>query len=142
MMEIKSQSPFISTKISGIPAGVEGKIHVVGRNDMAIPMTMGITWEVKDPDGIVVESHTDDWAGWPVPTDVNPGSTHEFISPGSFDLNKAGTWTIVIGLFMNSAAPVEVASYSGILVVVTALAGSIVKKELEYDSVRGDIPVQ
>jgi len=109
-MEIRRQSPFISTRIAGIPAGVSGKIHVVGRNDMAIPMTMGCTWVVKNPQGITVETHTDDWAGWPVPTDVNPDDTHEFISPGSFDLNKAGTWTIAIGLFMNSDAPVEVAS--------------------------------
>ena len=140
-MEIRRQSPFISTKISGIPAGVSGKIHVVGRNDMAIPMTMGCTWVVKNPQGITVETHTDDWAGWPVPTDVNPDDTHEFISPGSFDLNKAGTWTIAIGLFMNSDAPVEVASYSGVLCVVTALAGTIVKKELEYDGDKKPIPV-
>jgi len=140
-MEIRRQSPFISTRIAGIPAGVSGKIHVVGRNDMAIPMTMGCTWVVKNPQGITVETHTDDWAGWPVPTDVNPDDTHEFISPGSFDLNKAGTWTIAIGLFMNSDAPVEVASYSGVLCVVTALAGTIVKKELEYDGDKKPIPV-
>ena len=139
-MEIRSQSPFISTKISGIPAGVSGKIHVVGRNDMAIPMTMGCTWVVKDPQGITVETHTDDWAGIGA-TDVDPGDTHEFISSGEFDLNKAGTWTIAIGLFMNADAPVEVASYSGILCVVEALAGSIVKKELEYDGDRKPIPV-
>ncbi len=141
-MSTDKRFPFISTEISGVPAGTEGKIHVVGRNDMAIPMTMGCTWVVKDPDGIVVETHTDDWAGWPIPTDVNPGDTHEFISPGEFNLNKAGTWTIAIGLFMNSASPAEVASYIGVLVIITALAGTIVKKELEYDSARGDIPVQ
>jgi len=140
-MVIENKSQFINTQISGIPAGTEGKIHVLGRNDMTIPMTLGCTWEVKDPDGLVVESHTDDWAGIGA-TDVNPGGTHEFISSGSFNMNKAGTWTIAIGLFMNADAPVEVASYIGVLCVVTALAGSIVKKELEYDSARGDIPVQ
>lgn len=145
-MTLKNQSPFLSTKIAGVPAGVEGKIYVVGRNDSSIPQEMGITWEVKDPDGIVAQLHTDDWAGWPVPTDVDPGETHEFIGD-RFDLNKVGTWTIVIGLFMNAAAPVLVASYGTldnpeVLAVVTALAGSIVKKELEYDSVKGDIPVQ
>ena len=141
-MRVGNQSPFISTQISGVPAGVGGKIHVVGRNDMAIPMTMGCTWVVKDPQGVTVETHTDDWAGWPVPTDVNPGDTHEFISPGRFDIKKAGTWTITIGLFMDSASPVQVDSYSGVLCVVEALAGTIVKKELEYDETRGDIPVQ
>lgn len=141
-MRVGKQSPFISAEISGVPSGVEGKIHVVGRNDMAIPMTMGCTWVVKDPQGVTVETHTDDWAGWPAPTDVDPDDTHEFISKGSFNLNKAGPWTIAIGLFMNSDAPVEVASYIGVLCVVEALAGTIVKKELEYDSVKGNIPVQ
>lgn len=140
-MRVEKQSPFISTEISGVPIGVRGLIHVVGRNDSDVPQEMGCTWVVKDPQGLIVENHRDDWAGWPVPTDVNPGATHEFIG-SRFDINKAGIWTIAIGLFMNSAAPVQVDSYNGVLVVVTALAGSIVKKELEYDSVRGDIPVQ
>lgn len=140
-MKVEEQSPFISTEISGVPSGVRGLIHIVGRNDMAIPQEMGITWIVKDPQGITIENHTDDWAGWPVPTDVNPGATHEFIGD-RFDINKSGSWTIEIGLFMNSAAPVQVDSYSGVLVVVERLAGSIVKKELEYDETRGDIPVQ
>lgn len=140
-MRVGKQSPFISTEISGVPIGVRGLVHVVGRNDSNIPQEMGCTWVVKDPDKLIVETHTDDWAGWPAPTDVNPGATHEFIG-GRFDINKAGTWTITIGLFMNSASPVQVDSYSGILCVVEALAGTIVKKELEYDETRGDIPVQ
>lgn len=139
-MAAEKRSPFIRTEISGVPAGVKGLVHVVGRNDMAIPMTLGITWVVKDPDGVVVESHTNDWAGFGA-TDVNPGATHEFIG-GRFDLNKTGTWTITIGLFMNADSPVQVDSYSGVLVVVEKLLGSIVKKELEYDETRGDIPVQ
>ena len=141
MMEAERRSPFISTEISAVPSGVRGLIHVVGRNDSNVPQEMGCTWIVKDPQGLVVENHTDDWAGWPVPTDVNPGATHEFIG-SRFDINKAGTWTIAIGLFMNSDAPVQVDSYSGVLVVIEPLSGSIVKKELEYDGTRGDIPVQ
>jgi len=107
---------------------------------MAIPQEMGIRWVIKDPAGNVIEDY-EDWAGWPAPTDVNPGDTHEFIGD-RFDINKAGTWTMEIGLFMNSASPVQIDSYSGVLCVVEALAGTIVKKELEYDETRGDIPVQ
>ncbi len=128
---------------ASVPFANSGRVHVVGRNDMTTPQEMGCTWVVTDPDGLVVEEHTDDWAGWPVPTDVDPNDTHEFISHSRFDLNKAGTWTISIWLWMNSASPVMVDSYEGVLCVVTeeVYAGTIVTKELEYDSVRGDIPV-
>lgn len=144
MIQLEVLSPSYNKLSAGssVPTGATGKVHVVGRNDMAIPMTMGITWAVKDPDGVVVEEHTDDWAGWPVPTDVDPNDTHEFISPGSFDLNKAGPWTISIWLWMNSASPFMVDSYEGVLCVVEQLLGTIVKKELEYTgSGDGDIPV-
>jgi len=129
---------------ASVPFGTGGKIHVEGRNDMAIPMTMGCTWVVKDPDGVVVENHTDDWAGWPWPTDVNPDDTHEFISflDEGFDFNKPGTWTISISLLMNSASPVMVDSYDGDLCVVTALEGAIIRKELEFSgSGDGIVPV-
>ena len=145
-------SPFISVPDTigelllavgaSVPFGQEGKIHVEGYNDMTIPMTMGCTWRVEDPNGIVVEEHTDDWAGWPWPTDVNPDDTHEFISPGSFDLNRTGTWRIWIWLWMNVDSPVMVDSYSGVLCVVQELAGTIIRKELEYSgSGDGIVPV-
>lgn len=121
--------------MANVPIGQEGKIHVVGRNDMDIPMTMGCTWRVTDPDGIVVEEHTGDWAGIGA-TDVDPTKTHEFISSGSFDLNKPGVWTISIWLWMNVDSPVMVAEWTGVLCEVTGYAGTIVKKELEYDSAR------
>ena len=111
---------------------------------MTIPMTMGCTWVVKDPDGLTVEEHTVDWAGWPWPTDVDPDDDHEFISflDEGFDINKPGDWTIAIGLFMNHGDPVMVDDYVGLLCRVTEeYAGHISKKELEYDSVRGTIPV-
>ncbi|GAJ11416.1 unnamed protein product, partial [marine sediment metagenome] len=45
-------------------------------------------------------------------------------------------------LFMNSDSPVMVDSYDGVLCRVTEeYAGTIIKKELEYDETRGDIPV-
>lgn len=103
-------SPFISVPDTidellavgaSVPIANSGRVHVVGRNDMASPQKMGCTWVVRDPDGVVVEEQTDDWAGWPYPTDVNPNDTHEFISRTRFDLNKAGTWTISMALLMN-----------------------------------------
>jgi len=121
---------------ASVPFGQSGLVHVWGKNDMTTNQPMIISWVVKDPTGLTVESYSDD-AGT-----IGAGQDHEFIG-GRFDINKAGNWTIAIGLFMNRAAPVLVASYEGILCVVTAeeYIGSIVKKELEYDSVRGTIPV-
>ena len=146
-MEQRAVSPSISVPdtIAGllavgasVPLGQEGKIHVEGYNDMTTNQKLGIGWIVKDPDGIVAEEYSD-WETWTTP----PNDTHEFISPGSFDLIKKGTWTISIALFMNPDSPVTVDTYNGVLCVVSevAFAGHISKKELEYDSVRGTIPV-
>ncbi len=138
MTRVEKQSLSISTGISSVPIGVGGKVHVWGRNDMADNQKLGIHWIVKDPDGLVpINGDYEDWEFG----DTGPGDTHEFISSGRFDLNKAGTWTIGIGLSMNPDSPVVVASYTGVLCVVISLAGTIVKKELEYDETRGDIPV-
>jgi len=106
---------------ASVPIGTSGKIHIVGLNDMLTPQEMGCTWVVRDPDGIVVEEHTDDWAGWPVPTDVDPGKTHEFISflDEGFDLDKEGTYTIAADLLMNPDSPVVVDSYEGDLCTTT-----------------------
>ncbi|GAJ23352.1 unnamed protein product, partial [marine sediment metagenome] len=82
-------------------------------NDMVTNQKLGIHWIVKDPDGIVVEDYEDWQFG-----SASPGATHEFISPGRFDLNKPGTWTIAISLAMNPASPVQVASYAGTLCTV------------------------
>ncbi|GAH58049.1 unnamed protein product [marine sediment metagenome] len=127
---------------ASVPFGQSGLVHVWGKNDMTTNQVMIISWVVREPptaeypEGRVAESYGDD-AGT-----IGAGQDHEFIG-GRFDINKAGNWTIAIGLFMNRADPVLVASYEGILCVVTAeeYIGSIVKKELEYDSVRGAIPV-
>jgi len=150
MMRREGLSPSISVPdtIAGllaagasVPFGQGGKVHVEGRNDMATNQKLGISWVIKDPDGMtpVEEGEYTDWEAWTTP----PDDTHEFMNPGRFELNKPGTWTIAIGLFMNEASPVMVDSYDGVLCVVTeeAFAGHISKKELEYDSVRGTIPV-
>ena len=129
--------------VSGVPSGVRGKIRVVGRNDSNDPVEMGCTWVVQDPLGHIVETHTDDWAGLGAAKDVDPEDTHEFISflDEGFDIDKAGTWTISIGLFIDAGNPTMVDSYEGILCVVEELAGTIVKKELEYSgSGNGGIP--
>ncbi|GAH83756.1 unnamed protein product, partial [marine sediment metagenome] len=55
------------------------------------------------------------WEVWPY---TSPGAEHEFIG-GSFDINKAGAWTIVVFLFMNEPAPVFIDSYDGDLCTVT-----------------------
>ena len=145
MMRREGLSPFISVPNTiaellaagaSVPLGQRGLVHVWGKNVMTTSQPMIITWVVKDPTGLTVESYSDD-AGT-----IGAGATHEFIG-GRFDINKTGNWTIAIGLFMNRAAPVMVASYEGVLCSVTdEYIGSIVKKELEYDSVRGAIPVQ
>jgi len=147
MMRQGAVSPFISVPdtVAGllavsasVPFGEGGKVHVWGRNDMATSQKMGIQWIVEDPDGIVAEDYSD-WQTF----SATPGGTHEFISPGRFDLNKPGTWRISLWLFMNPDSPIAVDSYVGVLCVVVeeVFAGTIIKKELEYDSARGDIPV-
>jgi len=102
--------------VSNVPQDKEGKVHIWGRNDMAVNQKLGIHWIVQDPDGLVVEDYQD-WESWP---NTDPGQTHEFISPGRFDLNKPGPWTIAISLAMNSESPVQVASYAGVLCTVAA----------------------
>ncbi|GAI66190.1 unnamed protein product, partial [marine sediment metagenome] len=103
---------------SSVPIGQSGLVHVWGRNDINVPRHMGVSWVVKDPDGVIVEKHTDDWAGWPWPTEVDPDDTHEFIG-GRFDLDKEGTYTIAVSLLMNPDSPVVVDSYEGDLCTTT-----------------------
>ena len=138
MIQLEERSLFTDLLEAGasVPFGKSGLVHVWGKNDMTTSQVMIISWVVKDPTGVTVESYGDD-AGT-----IGAGATHEFIG-GRFNINKAGNWTISIALFMNRAAPVVVASYTGVLcaVVAEAYKGSISKKELEYDSVRGAIPV-
>lgn len=143
-MRREGLSPFISVPDTiaellaagaSVPLGMRGLVHVWGKNDMATSQVLIISWVVKDPDGVTVESYSDDGGT------IGAEKDHEFIG-GRFDINKTGNWTIAIGLFMNRADPVLVDSYEGVLCRVTEeYMGSIVKKELEYDSVRGTIPV-
>lgn len=121
---------------ASVPIGSSGLVHVWARNDMASTQALFIDWVVRDPDGIEIEHHYE-WS-----SGHGPGDDHEFIG-GRRDINKAGEWTIGITMMMNPADPVIVDNYVGLLCRVTEeYAGSITKKELEYDGDRGAIPVQ
>ena len=126
---------------NSVPIGAKGKVYVEGRNDMSTEQKMGISWTIIDPEGIGVVGNSpyQDWAFG----GTAPGQTHTFDGP-EFNLDKVGTWRIGIGLFMNPTAPVQVASYDGVLCVVAELAeffaGTIVKMELKFDGIE-NIPV-
>lgn len=98
---------------ASVPIGQRGLVHVWGQNDMAISQKLGISWVVKDPDGIVVENYQD----WELGS-TGPDDNHEFIG-GRFDLNKEGTYTIAASLLMNPDSPVIVDSYEGDLCTTT-----------------------
>ncbi len=102
---------------ASVPIGQRGLVHVWGRNDTSVPRHMGIRWIVRDPDGVLVEDY-EDWAGWPMKIELDPGDDHEFIG-GRFDLNKEGTYTIVASLLMNPDSPIVVDSYEGDLCTTT-----------------------
>lgn len=74
---------------------------------------MGVSWVVKDPDGIVVE----EYSRWEMFATA-PGDEQEFIG-GRFDLDKPETYTLNAVLMMNPDNPVVVDSYDGDLCVVT-----------------------
>ena len=121
-----------------IPQGQRGLVHIWGRNDMASNEKMGIWWQVKDPDGRIIEEYARWELGW-----TGPGKAQEFIG-GRFDLDKVGTYTIAIQLFMDLEAQVVVDDYYGNLCTVAAaeeFAGTISRKELKYDNVTEPIPV-
>jgi len=99
-----------------IPQGERGLVHIWGRNDMASTQRMGISWVVKEPDGVIVEEYSA-WEAWPY---TSPGSSHQFIG-GRFSLDKAGRYTINIALSMNPSDPVIVDTYSGTLCTVAAV---------------------
>ncbi|MBA7696355.1 hypothetical protein ES703_105002 [subsurface metagenome] len=81
---------------------------------MASNQKMGIWWQVKDPDGMIVEEYSRWEAFW-----TGPGNAQEFIG-GRFDLDKPGAYTISIQLFMNPADEVVVDDYYGTLCTVAA----------------------
>ncbi len=92
-----------------IPQGNRGLIHIWARNDTDTTQSLGISWEVTDPDGLIVETYAD-WSHG-----HGPGDDHEFIG-GRFDLNKEGYYILNLALRMGDN--VLVAAYSGVLCTV------------------------
>ncbi|GAI65718.1 unnamed protein product, partial [marine sediment metagenome] len=116
MMQLGFLSPPSETLAIGasVPIGVSAAVLIGGTNDMTTTQQMGARWEVKDPDGVVVDSY-EDWEIWPY---TGPGAEHGFVG-NRFDLNKLGTYTVKADLLMNPDDPVTVDSYDGDLCVVT-----------------------
>lgn len=97
-----------------IPTGTRTRVRITGRNDMASNQKMGIWWQVKDPDGYVVDEYSDWETYW-----TGPGNEQVFRG-GSFDLNKVGTYTLIIALSMNPSDPVIIDDFYGNLCTVKA----------------------
>ena len=108
-----SPSKELLSLAASIPIGQSGLVHVWGQNDMAISQKLGISWVVKDPEGLIVEEYSH-WEMW----STGPNDNHEFIG-GRFDLNKEGTYSIAVSLLMNPDSPVVVDSYEGDLCTTT-----------------------
>ena len=114
-MQLEYDEARASIPAFNIPQGERGLVHIWGRNNMSTAQRMGITWIVYDPDGIVVEEYSA-WEAWPY---TGAGGEHEFIG-GRFNLDKPGTYTITVALYMNPDIPEIVDSYYGTLCTVEA----------------------
>ncbi len=113
--------------ISSIPIGQRGLVHIWGQNNTTLEQRLGISWIIRDPDGLMGEQYSD-WSG-----NIKPGNDHEFIG-GRFEFFKEGTYTIDIRLFMNSDNPVVVDSYNGSLGTVVAEVPSEPPEEEKAES--------
>jgi len=119
-----------------VPIAVSAAILIGGTNDMPTNQKMGASWEVRDPDGVLRDSYSD-WEMF----STGPGLEQGFVG-NRFSIDKPGNWTIEVQLLMNPTDPVVVDTYDGLLCVVTeGFAGSITRKELDYDAVRVPFPV-
>ena len=137
--ELDYQDRWQAIPIYDILAGIRTRVRITGRNDTDVTQRMGISWKVWDPDGVVVDEYSA-WEVWPY---TASGTEHEFVG-GGFDLDKVGTYILEVGLYMNPDAPEMVDWYKDtICTVAVALeyAGTITRKELEYDGSRESIPV-
>jgi len=80
-----------------------------------LKQSLGISWVVEDPDGLLVERYPEkkdiEWS------DTGAGHDHEFIG-GRFEFFKEGIYTIDAKLFMSQDTPVVVDSYDGALCTV------------------------
>ena len=57
MMRLEVLSPSYNklSVNSSIPIGQEGLVHIWGQNNSAVERALGISWIVRDPDGLLVE---------------------------------------------------------------------------------------
>ena len=115
-LEVLSQSYNKLSAGASVPIGQEGLVHIWGQNNTALQRELGISWIVRDPDGLLVEVYPEnkdiEWS------DTGAGKDHEFIG-GRFEFFKEGTYTIDVKLFMNPDDPVVVDSYDGPLCTTT-----------------------
>ncbi|MBA7539909.1 hypothetical protein ES705_32198 [subsurface metagenome] len=112
--ELDYEDRWQAVPIYNIPTGTRVRVRITGRNDMASNQKMGAWWQVKDPDGVVVDEYREWETYW-----TGPGNEQVFRG-GSFDLDKAGTYTLIIALSMNPSDPVIVDDYYGNLCTVEA----------------------
>jgi len=112
--ELDYEDRWQSFPLYNIPAGTRTRVRITGRNDTSKNQKMGVWLQVKDPDGYVVEEYTKWELGW-----TGAGNAQEFVS-GSFDLNKVGTYTIAVQLFMDLEAEAVVDDFYGNLCKVVA----------------------
>ncbi|MBA7631766.1 hypothetical protein ES703_39301 [subsurface metagenome] len=115
-----------------VPSGGVGQVIIYGQNNMATPQEIGAHWIVKDPNGRQVQEYYVAPAAWP---EVPPGDYVRFTGAAIL-FDTIGPWTIEVELLMNPGTPITIDSYRGDLCTVTLeYAGSIIKKELEYDHI-------
>ncbi|MBA7668304.1 hypothetical protein ES703_76414 [subsurface metagenome] len=128
---------------AAIPAGEipqgEGRLYINVRNDIIYPEVIGAAWEVRDPDGIVIEKDR-----FLTPEPFAPGMSQGLFS-NPFNLSKLGKYTVKVEMLM-TIDELVVDSYEGDLctvieAVVPEYRGSLSRKELEYDERRAAIPV-
>lgn len=126
--ELEYDGKQVAIPMADIPVGLHGLIHIWGRNDTSENQKLGLSWIVRDPDGLVIEQDSD-WEGFEILPEwlpggyTGPGGQHHFkIPPGVLDyvdFDKVGTYTMRIELMMNPDSPVVVESYDGDLGTVT-----------------------
>ncbi len=112
-MELEYDEARGDIPVSNVPQGKRGLVHIWGLNNTDSAQQLGISWIVRDPDGITVEEYSR-WDPWPY---TGAGQELQFMG-GRFDLNKIGTYLLDVGLFMNADDPVMVDEYRGVLCTV------------------------
>lgn len=74
--------------------GEDGQVHIWGTSDMPVSKIMRCRWEIRDPDGHLVQTYERKTM-----FGVGAYGTEEFVGP-KFDLDKAGAYTIDIELLL------------------------------------------